>query len=62
MQKAALRTAGVVFLLVGVLHVWRLVAKAEVMVGAAWIPSEWSVAAAVIAFGLASWMFYAAKK
>ena len=61
MQKAALRTAGVIFLAVGVLHVWRIVAKADVMLGQALIPADWSIAGAGIAFGLCAWMFYAAK-
>ena len=61
MQKTALRAAGAVFLTVGVLHVWRVLAKAVVTVGQATLPAEWSITGAAIAFGLSAWMFSAAK-
>ena len=62
MQKAALRTAGTVFLGVGAVHVWRLATKAEVMIGPAMIPPSWSILGALVAFTLSTWMFCSAKK
>jgi len=61
MQKLALRTAGVIFLGVGVLHTWRYFAKAAVTAGTFSVPMEWSIAGAAAGFVLSLWMFSAAK-
>lgn len=61
MQKPALRTAGVIFFLVGTLHAWRLISKAAVLLGDFAVPMEWSIAGLAVAFGLSFWMFSSAK-
>lgn len=61
MQKLALRTAGLVFLMVAALHTWRFFTKAAVTVGAFSVPMEWSVAGAAVGFVLSLWMFASAR-
>lgn len=61
MQKLALRTAGTVFFLVGILHAWRLISKVTVLFGDFAVPMEWSLVGVIVAFGLSIGMFLSAK-
>jgi hypothetical protein len=60
MEKPALKTAGVVFFVVAVLHVVRIAMKLPVIVGHTHIPLRSSAVAAVLMLALAVWMFKAA--
>ena len=56
-KRAALNVAGVVFLLVSVLHLIRLIFRVKVMVGNFAVPHWYSGAFAAVAFLLSLWMF-----
>ena len=62
MPKTALRVAGCVFLLVGVLHALRVLCKAEITVNEFAVPTSWSTAGLIAAFLLSIWMFAASRK
>jgi hypothetical protein len=62
MEKAALKVAGVIFLLISVAHLIRVVMKAQVTFNQFEIPLFPSVLAAVATLALAVWMFKAASK
>lgn len=56
-KKVALNVAGVVFLLVSVLHLIRLIFQVEVVVGSFTVPHWYSGAFAAVTFLLSLWMF-----
>ena len=56
-KKVALNTAGVIFLLVAVIHLVRSVFQVKVIVGNFEVPSFYSLIAAGVAFILSLWMF-----
>ena len=56
-KKAALNTAGVVFLLVSILHLVRVIFGWEVVVAHFTVPHVYSVIGAIVAFSLSLWMF-----
>jgi type IV secretory pathway TrbD component len=56
MEKIALKIGGIVFLLIGIVHVVRVVKNVPVMVGDTNVPMAASVLCAVIALGLGLWM------
>lgn len=62
MQKAALRTAGCLFLFVALLHAVRAFARITVFVGQTPIPVSLSWIGAATLFLLAAWMFIASKR
>ncbi len=61
MQKRALRTAGVIFFLFGLVHTVRFILKADIVVSGREVPEVWSVFAALIGFILSVWMFRSAR-
>ncbi len=60
-KKTALNTAGIVFLVVSLLHLLRVIFKWEVVVAHFTVPSYYSVIGAIIAFSLSLWMFKSIK-
>lgn len=56
-KKTALNVAGVVFFLVGVLHLLRLIFKLEVIIANFTVPSWVSIVGFLVAFSLSLWMF-----
>ncbi len=60
-KKAALNVAGVVFLLVSILHLVRVIFGWEVVIAHFTVPHFYSGIAAVIAFSLSLWMFKSVK-
>ena len=56
-QTLGLRTAGIIFGIVCLAHLWRLVAHADVVLGTFHLPIWGSVAGFIIAGGLSIWMF-----
>lgn len=61
MQKPALYTAAVIFLLVAVAHWLRLAYDTYVVIGGTVIPQWVSLLAGVVTVVLAAWMFVAAR-
>lgn len=57
MEKIALLTAGIIFLLVAFLHLMRYFLKLEVRVGSFIVPVWLSLLGFVVAFSLSLWMF-----
>ena len=57
MQKYALLTAGIVFVIVSLLHLLRVIFKVEVKVGSSVLPQNLSVIGFLISLALALWMF-----
>jgi len=57
MKDVALFAAGIIFLVVGLMHVARLYFKVDVRVSGISVPLWTSVYGFVIAFALAFWMF-----
>jgi hypothetical protein len=62
MKNIALKVAGVLFLLVAVLHAVRLFFRTTVLVGGTEISLTVSVIGSLVLFFLAVWMFLAAKQ
>ena len=60
-KKTALNIAGVIFLLVAILHLVRSIFHVSVVVGSFSVPSSYSIVAAVVAFLLSLWMFKSLK-
>jgi len=60
MKNIALRTAGIIFLLVAFAHLMRLILKPQIMVGNLVVPLWLSVFAFVAMLALAIWMFRSA--
>ena len=56
-QATGLRVAALVFALVAIGHLWRLFAKAQVVIGTTQIPMWISVAGLVVAGTLSIWMW-----
>ena len=61
-KNMALRVAGVVFLLVAIMHLLRLLLKVQVSVGDINVRLSLSLVGFVAALLLAIWMFSASKK
>jgi hypothetical protein len=61
-DKLALKVAGIIFFLVSVLHVLRILTKAQVTLNGVEIPLISSAVAAVVSLALAVWMFKTAYK
>ncbi|MBI4358805.1 MAG: hypothetical protein HY584_05850 [Candidatus Omnitrophica bacterium] len=60
-KKTALNVAGVIFLLVAILHLVRSIFRVSVVIGDFSVPSSYSIVAAVVAFLLSLWMFRSLK-
>jgi hypothetical protein len=56
MKETAILVAGIIFLLVSVMHLWRIVFKVEVKVKDSVVPLWLSVFGFFFALGLAVWM------
>ncbi len=56
-RKAALNIAGVIFLLMSILHLVRLIFKLEVVIGNFTIPLWYSLVGFIVPFLLSVWMF-----
>ena len=56
-KKAALNVAGIIFLLVSILHLVRAIFKWEVIINHFTVPHSYSIVAAILAFSLSLWMF-----
>ena len=56
-KKAALNVAGIIFLLVAIIHLVRSIFNVQVMIGSFEVPSFYSLIAAAVAFTLSLWMF-----
>lgn len=61
MKSIALIVAGLIFLVVSLMHLSRLVLKVEVRVGNFIVPLWWSILAILGPLGLALWMFASAR-
>ncbi len=61
MKELALRIAGSIFLLVGILHLARLILKAKVTIGKFVVPLGLSFLGGIVALSLAIWMLFIAK-
>ena len=61
MQKIALKTASLIFLLVAVLHLLRLIFKWEVMIAGHMIPMWVSLLGCAVPLALSAWMCKASK-
>ena len=61
-QNTALRIAGAIFGFFALVHIWRFVTKAEVVVGGHTLPMWPSVLFAIIALGLSFWMWRLASR
>ncbi len=61
MKNAALYVAGIIFLLIAVLHLVRLFYKIEVVAGGFVLPLWFSVAGLLLATLLSYWMFRASR-
>ncbi len=57
----ALRVAGVIFLLVGIMHLLRLVFKVSVIVAGFTVPLWFSVLGVIFPLSLSLWMFKSVK-
>ena len=62
MKNTALKTAGLVFLVVAAVHLARLIFKLPVMVASVSVPHWASLVACFVSLSLSLWMFSAAKK
>jgi hypothetical protein len=62
MKSTALKVAGVLFLLVTILHVVRIFFRTVILVGGTEIPIIASIVGALISLASAGWMFFAAKQ
>ena len=56
-QKTALNVAGVVFLLVAVLHLLRVFLRWQITVESFTVPGWYSLVGFLVAFSLSLWMF-----
>lgn len=61
MKDLALIVAGLIFLVISLMHLSRLVLKVEVRVGSFVVPLWWSILAILGPLGLALWMFSSAR-
>jgi hypothetical protein len=61
MKKAALRVAGILFLLVAILHLVRWIQEIEVIIGGIALPLWMSLPAFFLMIALSGWMFVASK-
>ncbi len=61
MKNAALRAAGVIFLLVSILHLARFFLRIKILAGSHEIPLSWSLTSFIVALCLAVWMFSSSK-
>lgn len=61
MKNTALKTAGVIFLLVSILHLLRVIFKVEVTIGGSPVSLWVSLAGFAVALLLSIWMFKSAK-
>lgn len=61
MQKIALRTVGIIFLLAAITHLGRLIVRPQIMAGNFVMPLWPSAVAVIVALALAVWMFKSAK-
>jgi len=61
MQIIALTVAGLIFLVVAIMHLVRLVLRVEVKVGSFAIPWWFSIFGLAFALTLSIWMFYSTK-
>ena len=61
MKDIALKTAGIIFLIIALLHALRLVLKIEVVVNGWVLPVWFSIVGFVIVALLSRWMFQSAK-
>jgi hypothetical protein len=62
MQKAALYTATVIFLVVSLAHLLRYVAETEIVVGGVVVPVSLSLVIGLVFMGLALWQFVAGRR
>ena len=62
MKNTALKTAGIIFLVIAVVHVVRLILKLQVTVAGSNIPHWASLVASIVSISLSLWMFSAARK
>lgn len=62
MKNMALTAAGIIFLLVTILHFLRYYQAWTIVIGQYTIPSHWSLFGGIITAALAIWMFAAARK
>ena len=58
----ALKVAGTVFILVALMHLLRVVFKAEVIVAGFTVPVWYSLVGTIVALGLSWWMFRSVNK
>ena len=61
MQIIALTAAGLIFLVVAIMHLVRLILRVEVRVGNFTIPWWFSIFGLAFALALSIWMFYSTK-
>ncbi len=59
-KNITLIVAGVIFLIVSILHLARLVMKLRVTIGQTEVPMNMSIAGLIVGFILSAWMFMAA--
>ncbi len=62
MQKIALKTAGIIFLVIAILHVVRIFLQLDIFVSETEIPFAVSWIGSVVSAGLGLWMLLASKK
>jgi hypothetical protein len=62
MQKIALNTAGIIFLVVAEIHLVRWITRVPLIVGETSISPEMSAAGAVVVLLLALWMLIVARR
>ena len=62
MQKAALYTAIVIFLVVSLAHLLRFVAQTEIVVGGVVVPVSLSLIVGLMLMGLALWLYVARRR
>ncbi|MBI4394886.1 MAG: hypothetical protein HY583_01690 [Candidatus Omnitrophica bacterium] len=60
-KQSALNVAGVIFLLMAVVHVVRFIFRTDIVVGTFTVPHWYSLVAAAVAFLLSLWMFKSLK-
>ena len=61
LKRTAVNVAGVVFLLVAILHLVRFIFRVDVIVGNFAVPHWYSLVGAGVAFLLSLWMFKSIK-
>ena len=61
MDKIALKVSGIIFLLIGIAHLFRFFLKVAVVVNGHVVPLWLSALGAVVMLGLAFWVFQSSK-